>query len=278
MNRKSKIENRKFKIAFIGGGNMAEAVMRGIIKAGLYQKRDVIVSDVDESRLQYCRSALGVRTCADNLEAVRSAKTAVLAVKPQQAPQVLAELRKKLPKDVLLISIVTGFTTKRIAQLLGQAVRVMRVVPNTPALVGLSASAYCRGKGTTAQDKKLIENILRSVGICIALDERAMNAVTALSGSGPAYVFYLVEALLEAGKKIGLPENEARKLVVATVLGAARLLQETGLPAGELRRRVTSRKGTTEAAIKILDRRGVGKSIEAAALAAFKRAKELFAK
>jgi len=257
---------------------MAEAVIRGVIKSGLYKRRDVIVSDVDESRRQYCRRSLGVRTCADNLEAVRAAETTVLAVKPQQTEQALAELRQKLPKNTLLISIVTGYTTEKIAELLGQSVRVMRVVPNTPALVGLSASAYCRGKGTTAHDRKLTKKILKSIGICISLEERMMNAVTALSGSGPAYVFYLVEALMNAGRVIGLPEKKAKELVVTTVLGAARLLQETGLPAGELRRRVTSRKGTTEAAVKILDRKGVRKAFETAVQAAFKRAEELFAK
>jgi pyrroline-5-carboxylate reductase len=288
MEQKSEIENRKSptlggsasggKIVFIGAGNMAEAMIRGILKTGIYRNDDIVVTDIDSGRLEYFQRELGVTGFSNNKQAASTARVIVLAVKPQQADAVLHELTGNLPDNILLISIVTGFTTKKIMAALGEApARIIRVVPNTPALVGSGASAYCRGNGTTDEDAHLAESILKSIGIAIQLEEPLMNAVTALSGSGPAYVFYLVEALLKAGHEIGLTEEDARKLVVATVTGSAHILLETGLQPDELRRRVTSRGGTTEAAMEILNKKGTQQTIIAAVKAAHKRAKELSA-
>lgn len=276
---KSKIENRdsKIQIAFIGAGNMTEAVVRGILKTGIYRPDHILVTDIDARRLAFFQRELGVTGSADNKETVATTGTIVLAVKPQQAPQVFDELRGNLPNNPLLISIVTGFSMGKIMAAIGQPARLIRVVPNTPALVGSGVSAYCCSKGTTEADERLAESILKSIGTAIRLDEPLLNAVTALSGSGPAYVFYLVEALLKAGQEAGLTEETARRLIVATVAGSARLLSETGLPPEELRRRVTSRGGTTEAAMKILDKGKVRQTIIAAVKAARKRAKELSA-
>lgn len=274
-----KIENRKpkIKIVFIGAGNMTEAMIRGILKTGIYRKDDIVVTDIDSGRLEYFQRKLGISGSGDNQQAAATANVIVLAVKPQQAHAVLDELRGNLPANILLISIVTGFTTKKIMAALGQPARIIRVVPNTPALVGSGASAYCCGNGTTNEDAHLAESILKSMGIAIQLEEPLMNAVTALSGSGPAYVFYLVEALLKAGQEIGLTEEDARKLVVATVTGSAHILLETGLQPDELRRRVTSRGGTTEAAMEILNKKRTQQTIIAAVRAAHKRARELSA-
>lgn len=285
MKKKSKIsaaggfargeDNRKFiKIAFIGGGNMAEAFVRGILRAGIYKAENILVTDTNKKRLEYCRRELGVITSSDNPHACRAA-VIVLAVKPQQAPQVLNEFRKKLPKNILLISIITGFAIKKITAALGQPARVIRVVPNTPALAGSSASAYCCGQGVSRNDRHLIEKILKSVGIAVYLDEPMLNAVTALSGSGPAYVFYFVEALLEAAREIGLPYKTARELVLATISGSALLLKETGSQPEDLRNRVTSRRGTTEAALKILDKGNIKRYLISAIKAAYRRAREL---
>lgn len=267
----------KSKIVFLGAGNMTEAFVRGILKAGIYRSGNIFVTDIDTRRLDFFQRELGVKGSTDNKDAASTAGTIVLAVKPQQAPQVFAELRGKLPGNPFLISIVTGFSIGKITAALGQPARIIRVVPNTPALVGLSASAYCCGKGATGKDERLAEKILKSIGVAIRLDEPFLNAVTALSGSGPAYVFYLIEALLKAGQAMGLPAEAARLLTVATVAGAACLQAKTGLPPAELRRRVTSRGGTTEAAMKILNKGKVRQTIIAAVRAARKRAQELSA-
>ena len=268
-------EKKPGKLVFIGAGNMAEAMIRGILKTGLYRSDSILVSDIDAGRLEYFQRELGITGLSDNKQAASTAQVIVLAVKPQQAVTVLHELTGKLPDNILLISIVTGFTTEKIMASLGQTARIIRVVPNTPALVGSGASAYCCGNGTTDEDAHLAESILKSIGIAIQLEEPLMNAVTALSGSGPAYVFYLVEALLKAGREVGLTEEDARKLVVATVTGSAHILLETGLQPDELRRRVTSSGGTTEAAMEILNKKKVQQTIIAAVKAAHKRAKEL---
>ena len=270
-------ENNQGKLVFIGGGNMAEAMIRGILKTGIYRNEDIVVTDIDSDRLEYFQRELKITGSADNKQAASTAKVIVLAVKPQQAAAVLNELSGNLPDNILLISIVTGFSTEKITASLDQAARIIRVVPNTPALVGSGASAYCCGKGITDEDAHLVESILKSIGIAIQLEEPLMNAVTALSGSGPAYVFYLVEALLKAGREIGLTEEVAHKLVIATVTGSAHILLETGIEPDELRRRVTSRGGTTEAAMEILNKKRTQQTIIAAVKAAHKRAKELSA-
>jgi len=279
MKKKSKNKNQPVadKITFIGAGNMAEAMVRGILKTGIYRPGNIIVTDIDTRRLDFFQHKLGIKGSTNNQEAASTAGVIVLAVKPQQALQALDEMRGHLPPHPLLISIVTGWTTGKISTCLGQPARIIRVVPNTPALVGSGASAYCCGKGTTEKDRRLAEKILESIGVVIRIDEQLMNAATALSGSGPAYVFYLMEALLQAGQEMGLPAEAARLLTVATIAGAACLQAKTGLPPEELRRRVTSRGGTTEAAVKILDRGKTRQTIIAAVKAAHKRARELSA-
>ena len=270
-------ENNPGKLVFIGAGNMTEAMIRGTLKTGIYRKDDIIVTDIDPARLEHFERELGIKGSRDNKQSASTAKIIVLAIKPQQANAVIHELSGILPDDILLISIVTGFSTKKIMAALGKPVRIIRVVPNTPALVGSGASAYCCGKGTTDEDAHVVESILKSIGIAIKLEEPLMNAVTALSGSGPAYVFYMVEALMKAGREIGLTEDDTRKLVIATVTGSAHILLETGIGHEELRQRVTSHGGTTEAAMEVLNKSGTQEAIIAAVKAAYKRAKELSA-
>lgn len=263
------------KLVFIGGGNMAEAMIRGILKTGIYHSGDIIVTDVQARRLELFRREHGIAGSSDNKLAASGAGVLVLAVKPQQTPQVLDELKDNLPGNPLVISIITGYSTEKIAAGLGYQARVIRVVPNTPALVGAGASAYCCSAGVSAEDERLADKILTSIGTAVKMDEPRLNAVTALSGSGPAYVFYLAEALLKAGQEIGLDGPAARLLVEATIIGSARLMSETGLPPEELRRRVTSPGGTTEAAVKILDSASIRDAVIAAVKAACKRAMEL---
>jgi pyrroline-5-carboxylate reductase len=189
MKMKSEITSRKSptKIVFIGAGNMAEAMARGILASNIYRPGDMLAADIDKSRLAFFRRKLGIKGLADNKKAAATAEIIVLAVKPQQAPQVLDDLRGNLQGNPLLISIVTGFSVKKIADALAMPPRIIRVVPNTPALAGTGASAYCRGRAATARDEKLAARILNSIGVAVRLDEPLMNAATALSGSGPAY-------------------------------------------------------------------------------------------
>lgn len=262
-------------MVFIGAGNMAEALVRGILGARLSRPDHIRVTDVDQQRLKYFESSYQVAGSDDNTEAVKTADIVVLAVKPQVLPGVLKELKGCLPKSTLIISIAAGITIRALETMLGEEARVIRVMPNTPALVGMGAAAFCCGTHATEDDARLVETLFQSVGIIIRLEESALDAVTALSGSGPAYIFYLVEAMLKAAQEMGLERQTARALTLATVSGAARLLMETGLEPAELRRRVTSSGGATAAALEVLENAHVQEELIAAIKAAQTRSREL---
>lgn len=265
---------RESNIVFIGAGNMAEALIRGLIRAGTASER-ICVTDIKPERLELLHGACGVRTSDDNAAAVEDANVVVLAVKPQMMAGVLAGLRARLAPGALVVSIAAGIRTSRIEDALGGAVRVVRIMPNTPALVGLGASAVCGGARATEGDLRAAEALAGASGVVVRVKEDDMDAVTALSGSGPAYVFYLVESLLAAGAEFGLAPEIARTLVVATVAGAARMLEESGDSPRELRRRVTSEKGTTDAAIRSMEAQGVFAAWIEAFRAARRRSEEL---
>jgi len=261
------------KITFIGAGNMAEALVSGIIDKKVSSPDKLTVSDISPERLEYFSDKFGVGTSADNAAAVAEADVAVLAVKPQIFPAVWPELSGGLKPDALVISIMAGVPSAKIAD--GQPIRVVRVMPNTPSLVGEGAAGIAPGEFATDEDVKVAEMLMKAVGATVVVRESELDAVTALSGSGPAYVFYLLESMLEAAEQLGMEKETARKLALATVSGAAKLMQHTGEDADALRRKVTSKGGTTEAAIRTLEENGVKDSIVAALLAAEQRSKEL---
>jgi len=261
-------------VCFIGAGNMAEALVRALVRAGT-PPASLRVTDVLPERLQVFRDDLGVSGFADNAAAVRGAGVVVLAVKPQKMDAVLQGLRGALAPDALVLSIAAGVTCARLEAALGGAARVVRAMPNTPALVAAGAAAICPGAHATPADLDRAEALLRPAGIVARVAEADMDAVTALSGSGPAYVFLLVEQMLAAAAGFGLDAAAARKLVIATVAGAAKLLDETGLDPREARRRVTSEKGTTDAAIRAMEARDVPAALRGAFDAARRRAAEL---
>jgi len=262
-------------LVFLGAGNMTEALVRGLLAAGLCRPDQVTVTDITPERRDYFTREFGVRALGDNRAAVRGARMVVLAVKPQVLPAVAGELAGALPPDALVISIAAGFRTARLEALLPERTRVVRVMPNTPALVGAGAAAWCRGRCATAADGAAAAALLRAVGLCLEVDEAKMDAVTALSGSGPAYVFRFLEALLEAARELGLEDDVARQLAYQTVAGAAELVRRTGEPPDELRRRVTSKGGTTEAALRTLDAADWAGALRAAVRAAARRSEEL---
>jgi pyrroline-5-carboxylate reductase len=263
------------RLVFIGAGNMAEALLGGLLRAGLCPPERVVVTDVLPERLALFRSRFGVEVSAVNAEAVQGADVVVLAVKPQGMDALLAELRDALPDDALVISIAAGITTRRIESALGAGRRVVRVMPNTPCLIGCGASAIAPGSAAGEADLALATRLLEASGVVVPVAEKKMDAVTAVSGSGPAYFFYFIEAILTVAEEIDLDQETARTLAVATMEGAARLLRETGLPPEELRRRVTSKGGTTEAALKVLEERTVSASLQDAVIAATRRSQAL---
>ncbi len=262
-------------IVFIGAGNMAEALVRGILDARLSRPSHIRVTDVDQQRLKHFESSYQVTGFEHNAEAVKTADVVVLSIKPDVLPGVLKEVKGYLRRDALVISIAAGIKTRVLETMLGEETRVIRVMPNMPALVGTGAAAFCRGKLATEDDASLVKILFQSVGIIIRVEESALDAVTALSGSGPAYIFYLAEAMLKAAQEMGLDKSTARALTVATVNGAARLLTETGLEPAELRQRVTSKGGTTAAAIDMMEKFHIRDNLIAAIKAARNQSQKL---
>ena len=263
------------KITFIGGGNMAEALMSGMLEAGEVSADAVTVTDIREERLSELAGRFGVRTSMDNATAVAGADMVWLCVKPQQMEGVVAPLKGKA-EDALFVSIAAGVPTRRIEGFLGDdTVRVARVMPNTPALVGEGAAGISSGRRATAADVERVRRLMACVGLAVVVPEADLHAVTALSGSGPAYVFYLVEAMVRGAESLGLESEQARDLAVQTVIGAGKLLRETGLPPSDLRERVTSKGGTTAAALEAFETGNVGGGLTEGVKAAAARSKEL---
>lgn len=263
------------RVVFIGCGNMGSALISGILESGLISKDKVSVTDIRPKRLEYIREKEGVFTTEDNREAVEKSDVIVLAVKPQVIGRVLSEIKDVVTGDKVIISIAAGITTRFIEKALGKEVSVVRVMPNTPALVKTGASGLSPGKYAGEQEEAIAEQMMRRVGIVVKVPEEMLDAVTALSGSGPAYIFYIIESLIEAGMEMGLSEDDVRKLVGQTVLGAVRMVMDTGESPQVLRARVTSPGGTTEAALKYLEEKGFQKILITAVKEAAIRSKEL---
>lgn len=264
------------KLVFIGAGNMARAIVRGLLRKSLADPAQILVTDISEAQRISFSEEFGVQAGSDNAGAARQADVLVLAVKPQSFNEVLPGLRNALdPRKTLVISIAAGVRCGQIEHTLGTGVRVVRVMPNMPAFIGRGASAICAGHHAGEADLDLAENLFAATGIVARVTETDMDAVTALSGSGPAYVFYLIEAMLAAADRLGLDEDVATRLALATVKGAAELCEsETETPAA-LRARVSSKGGTTLAALDVFEARGVKKALVEGITAAFERSRQL---
>ncbi len=237
----------------VGGGNMGEALIAGLIRSGRWKPSQIIVTDVRPEQLDRLQRTYKVGTSADNRWAVREATTVLLAVKPQQIRHVLEELGPVIQESQLVLSIAAGISTGIMERFLAKRVPVIRAMPNTPALVGMGAAAVARGRWAKEIHEKAAISILETVGTVVSVAERDMDAVTALSGSGPAYIFYLAEALVQAGQAMGLPPQVVDTLVRQTIRGAGELLATSREEPHTLRQRVTSPGGTTEAAVKVLE-------------------------
>ncbi len=262
------------KVVFVGAGNMAEAIVSGMVAADFCDPEKIVMTDVRPERLSDLEAEYGVSVSTDN-GVVQNAEIVVLSVKPQMMEAVLHEIAPFLLEETLVVSIAAGISCAKIEASLKGDRRVVRVMPNTPALVGQGAAALAAGTHADEADLEVAEAILQCVGLTVRVEEKELDAVTALSGSGPAYVFYLIEAMLAAAEEMGLKPDVSRTLAVQTVEGAARLMKDSGESATVLRERVTSKGGTTEAAIRSLDESGVKEAIVKALQAAKARSEEL---
>lgn len=261
-------------IAFLGGGNMAEALIKGMLSADVAKARQMVVTDTSPARLAYLKK-YNITTAKSNQEAVQKAEIVLLCVKPQVMDAVLAEIAAVADSSKLVISIAAGITISRMEMALLAGPRVIRVMPNTPALVLSGAAGLAKGSSATNEDMALVMEIFSAVGRAVVVDEKLMDAVTGLSGSGPAFVFTVIEALSDAGVKVGIPRPLALELAAQTVFGSAKMVLETKEHPAKLRDMVTSPGGTTIAGMHELEKGKLRAVLMNAVEAATNRSKEL---
>ncbi|VVB90435.1 Pyrroline-5-carboxylate reductase [uncultured archaeon] len=262
------------KIGFIGTGKMGEALIKGILAAKLFPPDNVYASDADFAKLQSLGKDYNINTCRDNCDAVINSDIILIAVKPQIVPKVLEEIKDSIKKQII-ISIAAGVPIETFEKALPRGTKVVRVMPNIAATVKEAASAISPGSAVSREDAEIAGEIFNSIGRTVILPEHLMDAVTGLSGSGPAYIFMIIEALADGGVHEGLDRNTAKLLAAQTVLGAAKMVLANGTHTGELKDMVTSPGGTTIRGIRVMEDRGVRVAMMNAVIAASERSKEL---
>ena len=263
-------------ICCLGGGKMGEALMRGLLESGAYARGKIRVGERDRKRRTEIEKGLGVRALASNAEALSGADVCVLAVKPQDMGPVLEEIGPHLGPRTLVISIAAGISTEWMRERLGEAVRIVRAMPNAPALVRQGTTGLFFGAGTTARDRRAALAIFEAVGATVVVEkEDHLNIITGLSGSGPGYVFLFLEALTDAGVYLGLARDVAARLALNTVLGSATMAQALERPFPLLRELITSPGGTTIAGLKVLEEAALRATVIEAVEAATQRSREL---
>ncbi|MBI5069788.1 MAG: pyrroline-5-carboxylate reductase [Deltaproteobacteria bacterium] len=262
-------------IAFLGAGNMAEALVKGLLRAGVAAPQEILCTDRRLERGPELQKAYGVRFSSSNVAAAREAGIVVLSVKPQAMNKLLDEIAPVLDQSKLVISIAAGVPIAAIERKVGHGVRIVRTMPNTPALVGAGATALSAGEHATEADLTQAKALFDAVGKAVIVDEPLLDAVTGLSGSGPAYIFLIIEALSDAGVKVGLARVQSQELAAQTVLGSAKLLLETGEHPGRLKDMVTSPGGTAIAGLHTLEAGGLRTTLMNAVEAATRRSHEL---
>ena len=263
------------KVAFIGGGKMAEAILHGILTGKLAAPADISVGEPVAARREYLSSKFGVNTDADNLKSAQEADLLVFAVKPQDLGSVMGQLKGQLDSKQAALSIVAGAKMDTLSKGLGHN-SVVRVMPNTPAQVSAGMTLWICSEGVDASKRELIKSVLATIGQEIYVsDEKYMDMATALSASGPAYVFLFIEALIDAGVYVGMPRDMARTLALQTVFGSTKLLMETGMHPAEAKDMVVSPGGTTAEAMRVLEDKGVPAAIVSAVDAAYRKSIQL---
>ncbi len=262
------------KVAFIGGGQMAEALIGGMLSAKICGSDNIRAADPDAGRREYLKGQFGIQVSASNRAVAAWGNCVVLAVKPHVIGEVLTEISGELT-ETLVVSIAAGVQISRVMECCGRQARIIRAMPNTPALVREGMTVLAVGPGVGGQDVADVRQIFGVVGKVVSVEERLMDAVTGLSGSGPAYVFLAIEALIDGGVKMGVPRDIAKVLATQTVLGAARMVMETGEHPASLKDRVASPGGTTIAGLHRLEQGGLRVTLIDAVEAATKRSQEL---
>jgi len=265
----------KSNIGFLGAGKMASALAKGLVGADVAFPKEIIASDPYDIARKNFAAELGSKTTVSNVEVAEFANVLILATKPDQVPAALSEIRRAFTEKHLLISIAAGVTIAKLEGALPSGARVIRVMPNTPALVGAGASAFALGKNATAADGEIAKKLLSAVGVAFQVKENLLDAVTGLSGSGPAYVYQFIEALSDGGVAAGLPCDIATKLAAQTVLGAAKMVLETGQHPGALKDQVTSPGGTTIEGLHELEKGKLRATVMNAVRAATEKSRKL---
>ena len=262
-------------LGFIGAGNMATALIKGLIESGVYDREHLLAADKDEDALKKVSGSFGVKCYSSNLKVTSESSIVVLSVKPQNMREALEEMKGAIGDHHLIISIAAGIPLRMIREISGQEIPLIRVMPNTPALVQKGVSALAAGSLATAEHMAKAKEIFGAVGDTVVVEETMIDAVTALSGSGPGYVFRMMECMVDAGVAVGLERDTSLRLVVQTFIGAAHLAKESDESLSKLRQMVTSPGGTTAAGLAVFDEKGFKEMTIKAIDAACKRSLEL---
>ena len=275
MATESETGSNKLRIGFIGAGRMATALARGWLSSGLTSAENIVASDPLNEAREHFAAQTGAKVVDSNAEVLTNAEIVILSVKPQHMQDVLTGIQRHVTTHHLIVSIAAGVSLKTLCDTLGDETRIIRVMPNTPCLVGASAAAFSVGGTASEEDSALVERMLSLVGIAFPVAEQLLDAVTGLSGSGPAFVFQIIEALSDGGVRVGLPRDIALKLAAQTVLGAAKMVLETGEHPAALKDAVASPGGTTIAGLHALEQGGLRSCLINAVEAATIRSREL---
>jgi pyrroline-5-carboxylate reductase len=266
------------RIGFVGGGTMGEAILKSLLAKKIVSPEEVMVSDISQARLEYLDKTYGVKTSTKNPEALKGTDVVVLAIKPQELETLFKELKNKFLQKQLLLSIVAGASLDTLKNGLGHS-SIVRSMPNMPAQIGEGITVWIDTQETTKIQKKWAQTILSSFGEEVYLsNEKYVDMATAISGSGPAYIFLIIEALTDAGVHIGMPRATAEKLAVETTIGSARTIKETGKHPAQLRNQVTSPGGTTAEALFQLESGGLRSVLLKAVIAAYEKSKKIASK
>lgn len=264
------------KIAFIGAGNMAEAMLQGMLAGGICRAKDIFVTNKEDSRrLSYLKQRYGVNTSAEKKEVIEDAALVLLLVKPQDMEEVLGEMSSLIDSSQLVVSMAAGISLPWLEKRLGPGIPVVRVMPNLPCQVKEGAAAVSMGTWARSRHKKLADKLLSPIGLVVHVKEELIDTITGLSGSGPAYVFMMISALADAGVQSGLTGEVAFPLAVQTVLGAAKLVKESGLDSSQLVQLTTSKGGTTLAGLQELEKGGFSAMVALAVKKAARKSKEM---
>jgi pyrroline-5-carboxylate reductase len=262
-------------IGFIGSGNMATAIIKGILNKGIYSAEDIYASDISEKAVERVAGELGIKTSTDNVDVVKNSDILVLAVKPQFYEAAINSVKEFIRDEQVIISIAPGKTLEWVTQCFGKDIKLVRIMPNTPALVGEGMTGACRNALVSDEEYNKVLDILGSFGVVETISENLMDVCVSVSGSAPAYVFMMIEAMADGAVADGMPRDKAYKFAAQAVLGSAKMVLETGKHPGELKDQVCSPGGTTIEAVRVLEDKGFRSSIIEAMKACVRKAKGL---